>query len=246
MTTTERAALTPNLRRPALSACALIGVGSVLSVVAMSHHPSAHSPDLRAMLQEIAQFAGVSRTVHGGLIVLMALVFQGYWSLSRCLGFELERVRTATIAHGLGVVCMLGAAVINGFALSELAQRCATASDATLEALRPVLAASHALNQALAQCGTVAFSVALLAWSSVLVGQRGLARAVGVFGLVVGVVPVIALVTERLELDVRGMGAVVVAQGAWGVAVAAWMWRLRRSLAREATCSAQADTHASS
>lgn len=197
-------------------------VGTALSVFAMAHHPSAGATGTAARLAEMAREATLSGVVHGGLIALMVLVLFGLVGLAGALGFGLGRVRAGLIAYSVGVVCMIGAALVSGFIVPGLATSY-TGSAEAIEGLVPVFSLCFRANQALAQVGVVAQSVGLFFWSLVLLERPSWVRGVGLLGLAVGVLPILGLLSGRLHLDVHGMLAVVVAQALWTMGTGIWL-----------------------
>ncbi|HSF17260.1 MAG TPA: hypothetical protein VLK65_17055 [Vicinamibacteria bacterium] len=207
----------------------LIGIGSVLAVLLMAHHPSTGGRDTASLVEELSLEAPLTSGVHGGLIVLMGCLLLGFTGFSEHLGLEKLRVRAALCAYGLGIAFMIMAATVSGFIVPGLASRYVSeaATAPVLESVRPALRLCFQANQSAAQAGTVALSIAILLWSWTLLERSGPSRAIGIFGIAVGVLPPLALFAGRLHLDVHGMGAVVLAQAFWSVAVAIWLYRRR-------------------
>jgi hypothetical protein len=204
-----------------------IGVGSVLSVVLMAHHPSTRASDMAEGIAQTARAAGLSGLVHGGLIVTMVVVFFGVLGLAGRLGWFKARVRAGALAYGLGVVAMAGAALVSGFLVPGFARAYAGASGVDADALRPIFQLCYQTNQVLARAGTMALSAATLVWSLVMLERDPLARAVGALGLAAGALPVLGLLSGYLRLTVHGMGAVVLLLAVWNVAAAVWLIRSR-------------------
>lgn len=202
-----------------------IGVGAVLSVAFMAHHPSVGSADITNAVAEMSREAAISAWAHGGLIVVIAVMLLGFIGLSDFLGFRFLRVRAATLVYGLGVILMMGAALVSGFIVTGLASAYVGEPDSVLQSLQPALRLCYQVNQTLAKAGTVALSAAILLWSWVLLGESRGARAVGVLGILVGAVPALMLFMGHLRLNVHGMGAVVLGEAVWSVAVAVWLFR---------------------
>lgn len=212
----------PYRRRGALA----LGLGSVLTVLAMAHHPTgvAQTESVRAVVQG----AALAAWVHGILIVLQFVVLFGFLEFAEELGWEFRRVRSATAAYALGAVAMTGAALVNGFVVPRLTLDHAMRGGT--EALTPSLRFAWQANQVLAQAGTIAISAAIVGWSAVLLGRGTGARILGLTGLAIGVGILLAVVVGALRLDVQGMGAVLIAQAAWSVGVAVWLFPGRVNL----------------
>jgi hypothetical protein len=88
------------------------------------------------------------------------------------------------------------------------------------------------LNQAFAKIFVYASSTSIVLWSVSIVRSRVLAAGVGVYGLVLGAVTMLALASGHVRLDVHGMGAVVLGQALWYIAAGVALWRLERVRSR--------------
>lgn len=196
----------------------VILVGSILSVFAMGHHPSV-SGSGAAAVEELAREAALAGLVHGSLIALMVAMIYGFWVFAERLDLSAGVVRLGTVSYLVGVAAMIGAALISGFVVSGLGARYAGAEPGAIETARHLMAFGHAANQALAKLGVMAMSGAILLWSARLSGRSGTNRVIGWLGVAIGLVPPVLLLSDRLQLDVTGMGAVVIAQGVWNVAI---------------------------
>jgi len=82
-------------------------------------------------------------------------------------------------------------------------------------------------NQALAHLGAVAMSVGITAWSLDLVRGAGAERALGVFGVAIGLGSAGALILGALQLDVHGMMLVLLLQVIWTTGVGVLLLRTR-------------------
>ncbi len=220
-----------NLRAPDLSSCLFVGIGSVLLVAFMAQHPTIGASDFAGAMDEAARKAATSRLVHGALIATLVLVFHGFVGFVGCLGWSRGWVRAGIIFNATGVLCMIGAALMNGFVVGELASRYAGHPGVEIETLRAIFGLCRDMNQTLSNAGTIALSVAVLSWSWVLFGRDSLARAICVSGLVVGAFPVAGILSGHLHLHMHGMLAVILAQALWGVCLAIWGIRIRSQAA---------------
>jgi hypothetical protein len=232
MTQPSQTAALPRLKSRR-HAAVLMGGGAALSVLLMAHHPTILSSTVAGALAQLQHIAFVNRLVHAGLLVVLVAIFVGFLGLADRLGWTRLSVRAAAAFQGCGLVCMIGAALINGFLLSALAGKNIDQPPEVVEALRHLLVSCHLANQTLAQAGTVALSIAILAWSLAMRGAGRAAFALALIGLIVGALPVVLLVGGQLQLDVRGMGGVVVVQALWNIAVAVWLLKQREAAIRE-------------
>lgn len=205
----------------------LIGVASVLLLVGISHHPTAHSHDAREMFAEIGRLSVLNGAVHGGLLIVMLALFAALLGFSARLGWSSTRVRAGAVFYGASVVCMMAAALIDGFVLTRIAAGHEGASDAEVQSLVPIFRTWFDVNQVAAMAGIVASSIAILCWSLVLVGRGSLARAIAVLGFLAAALCTWMLWRSGARINLHVMGAVLLFQVVWNVAVAIWLWRAR-------------------
>ena len=189
---------------------------TVVSIVAMAHHPSVGSHDPGAAIAEIGTKATLSRFVHGVLIALMGLELYAFAVFADRIGTRRDSVRIGFVAYTIGIGAMIGAALISGFVVTRLASHYAEAG-ADPAAFANLARLAMAGNQSLAQLGVIAISVATLAWSVALLHDRA-QRWLAIVGLAASVLPALALVAGVIQLDVSGMTLVVVAEAIWNIA----------------------------
>ncbi len=211
----------------ARSSGALICIGAVLSVLLMMRHPSIQTHTVADAIAQMQEKASLNGFVHGGLLVVLTAIFVGYLGFADLLGWEKLGVRAGAVFYGFGVGCMIGAALINGFIVTALASDYAGQPDAVLEALKPIFVLCHSTNQTLAQAGTIAMSIGILAWSTELLSRGMAARIIGALGCLCGALPIVGLLSSHLRLDVHGMGLVILVQASWSVCVGIWLMRQR-------------------
>lgn len=203
-------------------------VVTALGVVAMAHHPSVSTPDIAVAVKRITDLSQLSGVVHGGLMALMLVTFYCLSVFAEWRGASRPLILAGLIAYGAGVIVMLGAALVSGFVVPDVASMSPHDSPVDLQIVRQLLILCSILNQACADFGVVAMSVGIGLWSLDLMRERGMLRMIGMFGCVVGLVPVVALFAGALHLDVHGMRNVVLLDAAWNLAIAAWMIRIGR------------------
>jgi len=190
----------------------------LLSILMMAHHPSASSHDPAALVAEIAEKATLSRIVHGVLIALMGAELFAFIAFCRRLGFDRSAVRAGFVAYSIGTGAMIGAALISGFIVSDLAAHYVQQASGDATSFVDLSRLAMTGNQALAKLGVIAMSAAIVLWSVALLrGERD--RWVAIAGLVAGLAPAIALVAGVIRLDVGGMTIVVICQAVWIVIV---------------------------
>jgi hypothetical protein len=157
----------------------------------------------------------------------MCAVFAGLLGLCARLGWSANRVRAGAVFYGAGVVCMISAALVDGFVVTHLAAAHADASDAEIQALLPVIRLCFGVNQISAAAGIVALSIAIFCWSLALRGRGRGADILAVVGIVAALLPALGLAHGGAHVSLHMMTAVVLVQTIWNVSVAVWMFRAR-------------------
>lgn len=212
----------PHRRR--LVAATLIGMGCI-EIVAMLFHPTAGPTSSDSLLLALADISQASSHVHMAMIAAVVAIWSALsyhsreWP-SRGWGWLADRL------YGLGAVAMIGAALVNGFVVGGFAERALDANEVDQFAALYSILFSFSLNQVLAGFGTILMSAGIVAWSIGLwPDARRLPRIASAYGAVAGTACVLAYAIGALQLDVFGMGAVVVAHGLWyvliGISIAA-------------------------
>ncbi len=147
----------------------------------------------------------------------------GFLVLTRALSSPNRLSTVAFIVHVQALVAVMIAAVASGFVATELFR--ASAGSPT-ELTHALLDYTHDLNQAFAKLYACASSVAIALWSVAALRSDRFSRGFGVLGLLVGLLGTLAVLSGHLRLDVHGLGALVLAQGAWTIWAAARLVRM--------------------
>ena len=205
----------------------VLAIGSVITAVFMAIHPTGHGHDAATYLADLAEGAAFGGLVHGTLMASSCLLMAGLWGLADRLGSGLMLVRIGLIAYLVGVLSGIGAATINGFVLPGIALRHGSDKPEVIDRLRAILALCIEANGTLARIDVFATSTAVLLWSAVLAMRPGPGRGVGIFGLICGAGPLVALLAGRLPMNIHGFGAFILAQVIWTLAVAVLLVRGR-------------------
>jgi hypothetical protein len=188
-------------------------LGSLLSVLAMAHHPDHVDP------------GGLVGIVHGAMIVLMTVTAFGFAHFAIRRGVGRPAILAGLIAYLVGLVADTGAATTNGFIVPALAAHGAALSG------RDVFLFAWEANQALARLGVFATAAAFALWSIDFLRRPGLEpKAIGGLGLAAGLVPAALLATGTINMHVAGAFAVYAAFAAWGTLVGVHLVRGQLSL----------------
>jgi hypothetical protein len=197
---------------------------TLLSVVMMAHHPTAGTHDHAALAADIASKTTPSRIVHGVLIALIVVELFAFTTFAMRIAWR-SAARAGFVAYAVGAGAMIGAALVSGFIVSDLALHYAGAADAA--AFADFARVCMAANQALAKLGTIATSAGIVLWSIALLREPGTGRWLAWAGFVAGLAPAIALLAGAIRLDVHGMTLVVIGQAAWNLAAGVALIRAR-------------------
>ena len=204
----------------------ILGLGSIIMLLFMALHPVVHAHDPGGLVAEMARIEAINAVVHGTLLGNQGLILLGLLGFAERLGLRRTLVRAGLIAAAMGTIALSGAALLNGFILPGLVAGHA-GGGGSFEALPPLLMLAHQTSVALIYVGIPAMSAAVLAWSLVLMRRGGASSAIGGAGVICALLPVIALATGHLPINVHGFGAFVLVQSIWYLAIALQMVRGR-------------------
>lgn len=187
----------------------ILALASVVTVVAMAHHPrAAHG------------LGGIAALVHPAMMLLLALLFFGFTLYARRRGMARAPVLGGLLAYAISLVAHLGAATINGFVVPALAARGADGVG------HDVFVLCWELNQALAKLGVVATGAAFVLWAVDLWRTPGwMARAAALGGLLAGALPAAAMLAGVSGMTVTTALAVYAAHAAWTLLIGVLMLR---------------------
>lgn len=217
----------PSVRAPDGTAAGVaIAVAAVASIFVLTHHPTSGHHQVSGLIADMMRSAAVDRLVHGTMIVLVGALLYGLTVFSLRRGLRDEPVLAALIAYALGVIALIGAALVDGFVIPLIAA--AYAADPAQSPAQAValFRLCFAAIQAATDLGLVAQSVAIVLWSVGLVRSAGAARIVGILG-VAALYPPIALGMHG-TVSAHLLVGIVAAQAAWYLGVTVLL--LRRDL----------------
>lgn len=197
-----------------------IGVGSLLILFLMAHHPTAHARGIPEFLKAIQKVATLNGIIHGSMIAVLGLLLYGYWGLTSRPGLQTEWARIGLIAYALGTGAMILAALVNGFILSDYLSRHQTAPEAEHQIIQHTLSLCRAFNQISAKAGVIGMSMAVLFWSLAVLRCSQSLRIIAAVGIVAALGPVAALFTGHLRMTVHGVMLFVLVQALWSMAIA--------------------------
>ena len=199
-----------------LGGMALI-IASVANIIVMALHPTGHS--LMNAGERFNLIAKLALGVHWVALIAMMLMFLGGLALTRYLDQPNRLAMAALVVFGFAVIAGMLAVVCSGFLGAGLMKKSLAAAPPGKEYWDMMAAYNFGLNQAFARVLAVAYSGAIMLWSSAMLKTRVMSKAIAVYGWITGTAIVVFVAPGFLVLDVHGFGLVVLLQSVWFVAV---------------------------
>ncbi|MEA2785870.1 MAG: hypothetical protein QOF71_1974 [Candidatus Eremiobacteraeota bacterium] len=201
-----------------------IAICAMVAIVAISHHPTVSTRAPAEALTQMVQLAPMDRIVHGTLIAIMGVLLFSFAVYSLRRGLHRATSVGAFIAYATGIAAVIGAALIDGFLTPAIAERYAGASADAVKSAIPLLVYGALTIQVLSKFGFVAMSIGVAFWSADLISAPGVLRMTGIVGFVSGIVAV-GLLAFAGHLNPHSLGAIVIVQAVWYLAVAVLLVR---------------------
>ena len=194
-----------------LGGIALI-MGAVSGMITMSLHPVAGAHPITP--DQFEKLAILMIGVHVLAIAGIPFSFLGALALTRRLDSPGRIAMTGLVIYGLGLVAVMIAPAMSGLVGTEIIRKMIAHGPGT-EQWRTLMEYNFLINQAFAKIFVVASCSAIALWSFMIVKNRALPIAIGIYGLLLGPVLVIAMMTGGLSLDVHGFGLIIFGQAIW-------------------------------
>ena len=194
-----------------LGGIALI-IGAVSGMITMSLHPVAGAHPITP-----AQFEKLATLMIGVHVLAIAGIpfsFLGALALTRRLDSPSRLALAGLVIYSLSLVAVMIAPAISGLVGTEIIRH-VIERGADSEQWRTLMKYNFLINQAFAKIFVVASCCAVALWSLTIVKSHAMPVALGIYGLLIGLVSVIALICGALSLDAHGFGLVVFSQAVW-------------------------------
>lgn len=211
--------LSANRRRAALALAATTG----LALFVLSHHPVVNKPSSpRESLDQLVALQWMDGLVHGGLIVMLAILAACLAVFSALIGRRRAPVLLATAAYGIGCLLVLGAMLLDGFAVPQLARQFIGAQHGEVEAVYVALRVIGTVIQVLTKAGLLSMCVALLAWSHALATTPDLpwSRWCAALGATAGLCPALFILLADMRLTPTSLMEIFGVHCLWNLGVA--------------------------
>jgi hypothetical protein len=194
-----------------LGGIALI-IGAVSGMITMSLHPVAGAHPITP--EQFEKLAMLMIGVHVLAIAGIPFSLLGALALTRRLDSPGRIAMTGLVIYGFGLVAVMIAPAMSGLVGTEIIRKMIAHVPGT-EQWRTLMEYNFLINQAFAKIFVVASCSAIALWSFMIVKNRALPIAIGLYGLLLGPVLVIAMMTGGLSLDVHGFGLIIFGQAIW-------------------------------
>jgi hypothetical protein len=200
----------------AFSLCALA------SLTLLASHPSGSPGGFADLVRDEAAHQFIDGVVHGGFVVTLVALIICFVLMSRFLGLAKPRVVIGLVCFCVGCGALIASMLLDGFAIPAIAVRFADTDD--LQSAKTLFVLVGTLIRFLMPMGLLFQFVAMLSWSSAIVKGPGLARAVGLLGLVVAIFLMTAIVAVPSAMAAHIILAGVALQAIWYLSIAALLF----------------------
>ncbi|MDP9017257.1 MAG: hypothetical protein M3N19_02915 [Candidatus Eremiobacteraeota bacterium] len=197
----------------------LLATCAVLTMVAVSHHPTVHAVRAQDAITGLARISLMDGVVHGSLVVMMGALLFALTVYSGQRGFRNQFVLAALPIYATAIFAVTGAALIDGFLIPQFASRYVGEAAETLRAVVPLIHFCAIAIQVLTKFGFAVMSVAVVLWSTDLLFLRGAPRLVGAIGIASSLISALLIATSGY-INPHSLGIIVAVQAIWYLGVA--------------------------
>jgi hypothetical protein len=199
--------------------------GSAGVIVALGLHPSGRDLFVPEQSESTARKL---IAVHSLALACLPILFFGAYGLSRRFGV-LWTARAAIVTYALAIMAMMNAVVVDGLVSPGLAREIVNATGTAAEGWRIAFNHNSLIDQAFMRVFLIASSTAIVLWSASIAMSIALPRGVGIYGCVLGVTTVIALLSGQLDRHAHVFGMLIVGQAVFFLIVGASLCRVRNA-----------------
>ncbi|HEV7595197.1 MAG TPA: hypothetical protein VGO33_09375 [Gemmatimonadaceae bacterium] len=196
--------------------------GSIAGLVTMAFHPTGHDVVRNAS-------AGAANTLNVALhflaLAAQPLLLAGTLALTLRFRARRDMAVVAYIFFAVATVAVMIAAVASGFLAPSVVRGYAEADEPTRTLMINALTYTGRVNQAFATVYVAFSAVAILLWSVAALLGGELPRSLARYGIPLGAVLILGILSGYLGLDIHGFGLVVLGEGIWMAWAAGVLWR---------------------
>jgi hypothetical protein len=216
-----------------MSGLALI-VGSVGVLMTLGLHPSGRGIVDPATYEEVTRHL---IEVHSIALLSLPLWFLGAYGLSRKLAAAGHVAIVPLTFYGFGMAAMMTGVVFDGLVTPGLARQIVNATPNTSQGWRIAFNANQVVDMAFVHVFLVASSLAIVLWSVMIIRKGVLARGVGMFGLLVGLAAILALLSGYTDKHEHVFLLSILLQAAWLATIGVLLYRTTELFAPAARTS---------
>jgi hypothetical protein len=207
------------------SAALAIIVATIATLILVAHHPVVGPGGTpQESLSSIVALGQIDAVVHGMLIAMVGLFAYGFAVFGVRLGLQRGPALLATLAYLLGCISVVGAALLDGFVIPDIAARFSTSTDSQIQVAHGILASCGIAVQVLTKFGFSLMSVGFIAWSLALWGSSKRIRWLVTVALAAGVLPATVIAASGLSLKPHTLMVIVAGQAFWNFIAAKLLW----------------------
>lgn len=166
-----------------------IGLAALLTLVTVSHHPTMKPVKAAEAFPAIVALAPSDRLVHAIVIATMLGLVFGFAAYALRRGLHRSTVVGGFVAFSFGIAVTIGAALVDGFLVPDLASRFVDAAPQVMNQAAMFLQVCGLVIQIATKAGLLGMSLGILLWSADLVRDSGVLRVAGIVGVVSGILP---------------------------------------------------------
>jgi len=192
------------------------------TIITMALHPTGHDLTASGHTEAMSQ---LNVAVHSLALICVPILFLGTMGLTKRLNAPDRLALSGLVLFGFAEVAIMIAAAASGLIAPGLIHHMLAAEPGTASVWSAVLALNGHINQAFASVFVVASSAAIVLWSAAMLKNKTFARALGIYGCILGPVAILAVVSGHLRLNVHGFGLVILLQAIWFITTAVQLWR---------------------
>jgi hypothetical protein len=205
------------------------GLPALLFVIVIAHHPVPgvdRTASVDGLSAAIARIAVQNATFHAGVLLMLSAQAIGLWSFAGRLGLDRLLVRTGAFFYGISTLSLFLAGIVDGFATPLLGHMCSDEPARCANALTTSLSVEFTWIQAFTKVGLATQALGLAFWSAALaLGWQGRSRLAGVFGLLIALLPLVALLTTDASLGPARLALLIAPGCVWTFGAAIFLWR---------------------
>lgn len=211
-----------------MSGLALLAASAGL-ILTLSLHPSG-----RITPAQVDQMVRKLVAVHSLGLATLPIMFLGALGVARVLASPNRLGIVGLVLYGFAAAAMLCGVVADGLVTPSLLREMVAASPgtSTSDAVRMVFKYNNYLDMAFVQVSMVASAAAIAVWSVAIVRSAALSRGVGIYGLILGVIVLLAVFSGALKAE-HAISVVVLGQCSWFFIVGVLLWRLQEPVSHQ-------------